>query len=58
MAGGLQQPWICHKQMVTFQWLYFFFFLLGGSQGHLGPWADLGVGFIHPPSHPPPASQP
>lgn len=27
MAGGLRQPQICHKQMVTFPWLYFFFFL-------------------------------
>lgn len=57
MAGGLRQPQICHKQMVMFQWLYcFFFFLLGGSQGHFRTWADLGVGFI--PSYQPPSSQP
>uniref|UniRef100_A0A8B9T663 Unc-13 homolog D n=1 Tax=Anas platyrhynchos TaxID=8839 RepID=A0A8B9T663_ANAPL len=49
MAGGLWQPQICHKQMVTFQWLYcFFFFLLGGSQGHFRTWADLGGSALSP----------
>lgn len=37
MAGGLCQPWICHKQMLMFQLgvvvglLFVFFFLLRGS---------------------------